>query len=287
MLTAVLIGGLQHGLINLAHDAWHRLCYKNKRLNDLVGGRFYCYPPGMPYYNDRHRHWAHHRLVGRHEDPDRVNYRNEGRVPLGRLVIFLLGRLLGVQLFVTAYHAVFRREARITVESAATTRDMPSAMGEWARVAVCQLVIFGVFASVAPWWSYFVLWVWPIASFASMFIAIRAFAEHAAEDHAEVEDRLYDFSPNIIEAYFLSPNNFYYHALHHAYPNVPHYRLKLFRQALREHGHSYPGQDTGGYLSFLIREGWVGLTSRLSKKAPTHEHDSTERTGRQTVRNAS
>ncbi|MBX2851279.1 MAG: fatty acid desaturase [Phycisphaeraceae bacterium] len=270
VLAAVLVGGLQHGLINLAHEAWHRLCFKSKRVNDFVGGWFYCYAAGMPYYHDRNRHWAHHRLVGHHDDPDWINYCNEGRVPLARLMLFLIGRLLGGQLVLTAYSLLFRREARISVVSGTSKKGLPSSSAEWGRVVVCQAVLFGVFAAIGPWWSYFVLWVWPLASFASLFIAVRAYVEHAAEDDATTEERLYDFSPSTVEAFFISPCHFNYHALHHAYPNVPHYRLRRFKRAMCERGLAYPGRDMGGYLSFLIHEAWGIAAARTPKKATPH-----------------
>ena len=72
------------------------------------------------------------------------------------------------------------------------------------KIAMWGLI--GFFTLIGPWWAYLVLWVWPLTGPASVFIAIRAFAEHASEDDdAPVDERLYDFSPNPLEAFFLSP----------------------------------------------------------------------------------
>jgi len=206
VLAAIIIAGLQHGLINLTHEAWHRLCFRNKRVNDVVGAWFYCYPVGMPYYHDRRRHWDHHRLIGRHDDPDWLNYSNDGRVPASRLLLFLGGRLLGSQLVVSVYNLLINRRARIEVQPASRDQRLPSPAAELVRVVACQVGLIGFFALIGPWWAYLVLWVWPLTGPASVFIAIRAFAEHASEDDdAPVDERLYDFSPNPLEAFFLSP----------------------------------------------------------------------------------
>ena len=46
--------------------------------------------------------------------------------------------------------------------------------------------------------------------------------------------------------------DFNYHALHHTYPTVPHYRLRRFKRALHRHGVVYTGRRLRGYVSFLV-----------------------------------
>jgi len=253
LVAAVLIGGLQHALVNLAHDAWHRLCFRSPRWNDRVGAWLYAYPIGVPFHHDRERHLRHHRLVGREEDPDWVNYTNRGRVPAARLQAFLLGRLLGSQLLTTARSVLLERRPPIAVEArSARASAAPDVRAELVRIALVQGVLLLGFAVLGRWWEYFVLWLGPLATFASFFIALRAFVEHSAErDEVAPEERLHDFSPGRVERFFLSPCDFHHHALHHAYPTVPHFRLASLRRALEGAGHSWPGAPAAGYLALL------------------------------------
>ena len=255
LAAAAVIGGLQHALVNLAHEAWHRLAFRSRGWNDLAGAWLYSYPIGVPFHHDRERHLRHHRLVGQPEDPDWVNYRNEGRLPAARLLAYLAGRLAGSQLVGTAKSILLDRRPPIAVAPRAGAAEAgPEVRSELLRIAAVQLVLFLGFALFARWWEYLVLWLGPLATFASLFVSIRAFVEHsAASDAVAPQQRLHDFAPGRVEAFFLSPRHFHHHALHHAHPNVPHYRLPAFDRALRAAGHDWPGSREGGYLGLLRR----------------------------------
>jgi fatty acid desaturase len=248
LAAAPLIGGLQHGLVNLSHEAWHGLCFRSRRVNHWVGSWLYSYPTGIPYHHDRFRHLRHHALVGGPDDPDWINYRNAGRMPPGRLFLFFLGRLAGSQLVETIAGVLRRGRPRIQVKR---PPGGPSLMREYAGIALCQLVILGAFTAAGRPWEYLVLWLAPLATFASLFITVRSFVEHAAEDDAVDRDaRLSDFAPGRVEAFFLAPYHFNFHALHHAFPAVPHYRLRHLQQQLDEG--AYPGDRKAGYVAALI-----------------------------------
>ncbi|MBI3769407.1 MAG: fatty acid desaturase [Deltaproteobacteria bacterium] len=270
LVAAALIGGLQHSLVNLSHEGWHRLCFTNRRLNDWVGAWIYSYPLGVPFHHDRERHLQHHRLVGAPSDPDWVNYSNEGRLPAGRLRLYLAGRLLGSQLVATVWSALFSRQPRIAVEaeSAAADSAAPTAGSEMIRIVAVQALLFVTFALFGRWWEYIALWLGPLATFASFYVAVRAFVEHAAlrDDVAPVE-RLHDFAPGLVERFFLSPCHFYFHALHHAFPTVPHFRLAALQSALDAAGHVYPGTRQGGGYVARLREHLASIDAALPSGA--------------------
>src|SRR5262245_31902922 len=52
----VLMVWLQHALLNLQHDAWHRLLFASRPWSDFVGAWFYSYPIGVPFYHAMQRH---------------------------------------------------------------------------------------------------------------------------------------------------------------------------------------------------------------------------------------
>lgn len=250
-LAVVLMAGLQHALINLQHDAWHRLCFTSKRLNDFVAAWLYAYSVGMPYYHERRRHLAHHRRVGHEDDPDWVNYTNEDRVPASRLWRFLVGRLCGSLLCDVAGSVLLRRQARVgDLEHPARE---PSLLAEYFRVVVAQGVLLAGFAMLGSWWEYFVLWALPLATVTSACVSLRAFLEHAhPSDHPQPEDRLYDFRPTWAERFFVSPCHFNYHALHHAFPTIPHGQLPRAHRDVPLNRVEYPGRQRGSYGRFML-----------------------------------
>lgn len=259
LAVAPFIGALQHGLVNLSHEAWHGLCFPSVRLNHWIGAWIYSYPVGIPYHHDRSRHLTHHSLVGKTNDPDWINYENAGRLPPGRLYVFFLGRLIGTQLVDTVVRALRGGAPRISVDVA----HGPSVIREYASIALCQLLLLGVFTATGRPWEYLVLWIVPLATFASLFVAIRSFVEHAhVDDSPEPVARLSDFRPSTVEAFFLSPCHFHFHALHHAFPAVPHYRLRHLQRELEEG--TYPGGRKPGYIVSL-REWTRAIRARAGK----------------------
>ncbi|MDZ4833655.1 MAG: fatty acid desaturase family protein [Candidatus Melainabacteria bacterium] len=251
LVAMFLIAGLQHGLINLQHDAWHMLCFKKRWLNDLIGAWFYAYPVGMPYFHERFRHLDHHKYFNTTNDPDWVTYNNSRRGSSSQLFQFFGGRFFGSLLTETLVPIVLRGKSRIApVEK---IKSGPSTISEYARVAVVQLILLGSFALAGRFWEYIVLWFVPLVTIAAFFVSLRAFLEHASiHDEAPDSERLFDFNPPLIEKFFLSPADFNYHAVHHAYPTVPHFRLKDVRKYLHEKQISYPNRQVSSYSRFFL-----------------------------------
>lgn len=248
--AAAVVGSRQGALANLAHDAWHGLCFVPRSLNNRIGAWLYAYPVGIPFHHDRRRHLAHHTRVGFRDDPDWVNYSNTGRQTRARLIGFLAGRLLGTLLLSTVWSVAVRRRARIAVADDA--RGLP-ARHEWLRIAACQALLVGAFTSGIGVWAYPLLWLLPLSTIAAFCSVVRAFVEHNDEDdEVPVEHRLRDYSPGPLEAAWFSPCHFHYHALHHAYPSIPHYRLPEAKaQATAAGRYRFP--IAPGYLRSLGR----------------------------------
>ena len=247
--AVLVVGSRQAALANLAHDAWHGLCFLPRPVNNWVGAWLYAYPVGIPFHHDRRRHLAHHKRVGFRDDPDWVNYSNTDRETPLRLLVFLAGRLLGT-LFVSTIWSVFvRRRPRIAVTDGEAGE---SSRGEWLRVAVSQALLAGIGTLWLGIWAYPLLWLLPLATVAAFCTVVRAFVEHSTEDDmAPVEERLRDYAPGPIEAAWFSPCHFQFHALHHAHPSIPHYRLPAARAAAAASGR-YPFMVAPGYLRSLV-----------------------------------
>jgi fatty acid desaturase len=256
ILAIVVIGGRQNALATLAHEGWHGLIFSSKRLNHLVGGWLYSYPLGILYYHDRDRHLRHHREVGHDYDPDWINYTGRQRETPGRVLWYLASLLCGRLLLSTILSFATKGKPRIGLNSAANSNkeSRPSVPAELFRVVLCQVVLFGAMTlATQRWWSYLLLWMLPLATFAGFFANFRALIEHVTHrEDAAPEERLRDIGAGPIERFFIAPSHFNYHALHHAHPSIPHYNLTRGKQAYLEQLGSYPFTVWHGYARGLV-----------------------------------
>lgn len=258
--AALIVSSRQVALANLAHEAWHGLCFVPRSLNNAAGAWLYAYPVGIPFNYDRRRHLAHHQRVGLRDDPDWVNYSNDGRDTPGRLIAFLAGRLLGTLLVSTIWSIVVRRQPRVVFANG--ERDAPP-RGEWLRLAACQAMLAAAGTLWLGIWAYPLLWLLPLSTVTAFCTVVRAFVEHHTEDDAApAGQRLRDYAPGPLEAAWFSPCHFNYHALHHACPSIPHYRLPEAKASAASAG-EYPFAVAPGYLRSL-----VDLLRRLPSQPP-------------------
>lgn len=247
-LAVLVVGGRQAALANLAHDAWHGLCFVPRPVNNWAGAWLYAYPVGIPYHHDRRRHLTHHKRVGLPDDPDWVNYTNTDRETRARLLGFFAGRLLGTLFFSTLWSVLVRRRARISL---ADEGPGASEHAEWLRIAAYQVVLAAVGTFWLGPWAYPLFWLLPLSTVAAFCTVVRAFVEHNDEDdEAPVEHRLRDYAPGPLEAAWFSPCHIHFHALHHAYPSIPHYRLPAAKASAAAAGR-YPFAVAPGYLRSL------------------------------------
>ncbi len=252
-LAIVVIGGRQNALATLAHEGWHGLLSSSRGMNHFVAAWLYSYPIGILYYHDRERHLRHHREVGHDYDPDWINYTSHHRDSPVRVIGYLSSLLFGRLLFASLRSFVSRGRPRIGLESPANDgkESHPSVFEELLCALLCQAMLFTAMMVVSHrWWSYPLLWLLPLATFAGFFANFRAFMEHVTvRDNAALEDRLRDIQVGPIEGFFVAPSHFNYHALHHAHPSIPHYNLRRGKEEYMEQLGYYPFHVRKGYLS--------------------------------------
>lgn len=207
---------------SLQHEAIHGHPTSLQGLNTAIA-----WPPltlVIPYLRFRDTHLAHHHdetLTDPYDDPeshfmDPCDWRRLSRVQKAILNLHntLAGRLL-LGPFVGTLCFVCSDWKRCGV-------DRRIAWG-WAwHVLAAAIVAATVLASSMPFWSY------ALAAYGALaLLRIRTFLEHRAHDRARgrsviIEDR------GPLALLFLNNN---LHAVHHAHPGVPWYRLpELYRQ---------------------------------------------------------
>jgi len=256
VLAIIVIGGRQNALATLAHEGWHGLLFSSRRLNHLAGAWLYSYPIGILYYHDRERHLRHHREVGHDYDPDWINYTSRQRESAGKVMAYLASLLFGRLLFSSLKSFIVRGRPRIGLESTSNTHKGgdPGVFVELVFALLCQVVLFSVMTLASHrWWSYPLLWLLPLATFAGFFANFRAFVEHVAvRDNVAPELRLRDIKASPLERIFIAPSHFNYHALHHAHPSIPHYNLRMGKEEYVVRLGYYPFVLYEGYLSALM-----------------------------------
>jgi fatty acid desaturase len=129
-----------------------------------------------------------------------------------------------------------------------------SILMELSGVLICQAILFSVMTLASHrWWSYPLLWMLPLATFAGFFANFRALIEHVTvRDDVVPEDRLRDITAGPIERFFIAPSHFNFHALHHAHPSIPHYNLARGKEAYMKRTGSYPFTVHQGYAKALF-----------------------------------
>ena len=210
---------------SLTHETIHGHPFRSEALNAAL-----VYPAlGIlyPYRRFRDTHRAHHaepELTDPHDDPE-SNYLAKAdwaRVPMMLRWLFrfnntLLGRLLVGPAIGTAFFITYdMRQAR-------KNRQV---LWDWGiHIPAVLLVLLVVWASPMPLWAYLCA-----AYLGQSIIRIRTFLEHQAHEASEgrtviIEDR------GLLGFLFLNNN---LHAVHHAHPDVPCYKLPALFQKKRK-----------------------------------------------------
>jgi fatty acid desaturase len=249
-LSFLIIAGLQNSLASLAHETFHYKVFTTRKLNSFVGGFLYSYPLGVPYQSYRKRHLEHHRNVGNRSDPDWGNYQGPQYESASTVYKFFLRKLLGAYMFANVFSLLTRKNPPMLMEQQAE-----SPVKDFVFLAVTQLVLFALISVFFSWWMYFVFWLFPTFTLTSFLIGVRAYLEHNDPDEESgVDVRLFDYQPNWLEHFFISPCHFHLHAIHHAFPAVPHYRLAALKRELAGKGIAYPCQDRPGYIQCFFTQ---------------------------------
>jgi fatty acid desaturase len=246
----VLVASRQYALLILMHDAFHCLLHPQRRINDFVGAWLIGAACGSSYWGSRSSHLEHHRKLGDPSDPEFFLYSSgppRAKRGVGAFIRHFLRLILGEQILHTHLGPGSGQGVR-------TAGRLARALRKLLPVAIAQLILLCLFTLAGSWPTYFTLWVLPLLSLVVLFNGLRAFCDHAnhTDEPEDEQHRLVSYLSNPLERAFVAPFHMNYHAEHHLFTYVPHYRLPVLRQRLMaSQQYSATIQWRTSYLKFV------------------------------------
>ncbi len=236
-LPAILLMGRAHAqFASLMHEAAHRLLFRNKRANDVVGRWLIGYPAFTNTDAYRRVHMAHHREEFGPDEPDIPLYANypissaSFRRKLWRDAIGRTGlRLLRVQL------------AGITSPVAVVRRTL-------LKILAVQALLIAAAVMSGYWWAYPLFWLLPYLTVWRVINRLRSIAEHGglmASDDRRVAT--HSVTQHLLARFFLVPFNIGFHLAHHVDAGVPFRNLPRYHRLLAASGYVVPGYEYPSY----------------------------------------
>jgi fatty acid desaturase len=234
-LAVAIIGARQLGLAILMHDAAHRALHSNPKINDFTGEWLCGEPVGAGLDRYRPYHLTHHKFTQQTEDPD-IGLSAPFPITRASLVRKMVRDLTG-QTFAKQRTAVLR--AKLKARKPGQPR-LAIWWGEAARLhrfLLINLGLLAVLSAVGLWWTYFALWLLPMATWYPLVTRLRNIAEHArVPDNDDPLRYARTTKANFFERLFIAPYYVNYHCEHHMFMHLPCYSLPLAHRILAAKG---------------------------------------------------
>ena len=261
-IALLLLGGRQLGLAILMHEGSHGSLFRTRALNTVVG-RWLCGAPiGIDIDRYRVHHLAHHSFTGTERDPDlclvrpfpttRAAFaRKLARDLVGLTGIKRLVGLLAMDFGFITYTASGDAE-RIT-DPEPWPRRLAVGLRRVAPPLVVNASLFALLWALGHGWVY-LLWVGAWLTTFSLFLRIRAIAEHACTElSAEPLRNTRTVRAGPLARLFVAPHGVCFHLEHHLLMTVPYFRLQALHRLLVERGALDESPVASSYLLVLRR----------------------------------
>jgi fatty acid desaturase len=232
----VLMGRAHAQFASLMHEAAHRLLFRNKRMNDLVGRWLIGYPAFTNTDAYRRVHMAHHREEFGPDEPDIPLYAN---YPIStasfrrKLVRDATGR--------TGLRLLRDQLAGITSPVAVVRRTL-------LKILFMQAVLIAVSIALGVWWVYPMFWLLPYLTVWRVINRLRSIAEHgglmASKDRRVAT---HSVRQHWLPRFFLVPFNIGFHLAHHVDAGVPFRNLPRYHEMLVASGYVRLGYEYRSY----------------------------------------
>jgi len=261
LVALVILGGRQLGLAVLMHECSHRALFRSRGLNDHLG-RWLCAAPVWQRLDDyRAHHLKHHNFTGTERDPD-LGLVTPFPASSGSVMRKLLRDLSGLSGLKRVLALLAMDLGFITYTASTTARRTDPAdwplrrrLANALRHTGPMLLVNG--ALLAILWAaghprLFLLWVGAWLTTFSLFVRIRAMAEHAC---TEVSPDMFANTRTVragpLARLCLCPHDVSFHLEHHLLMTVPHYKLRRMHRMLSERGALVDCHVVDGYADVL------------------------------------
>jgi fatty acid desaturase len=242
-IAVVLMGRSFALLLILSHEAAHRLLFRRRRINDVVGRWLLAAPGLVPLDLYRRAHMAHHRDELGPDEPDAALYAG---YPITRAS--LRRKLTRDALGVSGWKNL-RGLLRSGVR-ASTRRTV-------APVFIVQAVIFS--ACFAAGWPqlYFALWLLPWMTSWRVINRLRAIAEHGGMTRSPDKRRTtHHVRQGAAARFWMVPYRTGWHLAHHVDSGVPWRNLARLHVELEAAGWATPALEWPSYTAL-----WKALSA--------------------------
>ncbi len=234
----VLMGPIFARLAILGHEAAHRLLFRNKLANDLVGKWLLDYPAFVPFDVYRRSHLAHHKDEFGPNEPD---------IPL----------YSGYPILSASWRRKLVRDA-VGISGWKNLKPLLMAMTSKSsrpfasRILGTQLVLWaGTWFLTGHWWLHPLCWLGPWMTVWRVLNRLRAIAEHGGmEQSSDRRCTTHSIRQSWPARFWIVPYRTGWHLAHHTDMGVPWRNLPGFHAELVAAGWVTPELEYPSYRAF-------------------------------------
>ncbi|HEY4376494.1 MAG TPA: fatty acid desaturase family protein [Acidimicrobiales bacterium] len=234
----LLMGAVFARLLILGHEAAHRLLFRNRRANDLVGKWLLDYPGLVPFDLYRRSHFAHHKDEFGPNEPDIPLYSGYP-IPASSWRRKLFRDAIG-----SSGYKNLKPLAKSITSKAGRKVSGP--------ILLAQAVLWGAsWAISGRWWLYPLLWLGPWITVWRVLNRLRAIAEHGGMEQSDDRRRTtHHVRQSWSARFWIVPYNTGWHLAHHTDMGVPWRNLPALHAELVAAGWVTPPLVYPSYSAF-------------------------------------
>lgn len=258
-LGVAVIGTRQLGLAILMHEAAHGGLSRNGRLNDFLGHWLCAVPIGASLKAYRPYHLSHHRFAQQPEDPDLMLSAPFPVSPASlrrKMIRDLTGQTFFKQRVLLPLSLLRSSKGGVSPEAAHDGVHDYDSVVTGRSIVTFLMVNAGLLAGLTlmgVWWSYFVLWLLPMATTFPLVTRLRNIAEHACVEGSATDPfrAARTTRASWWERVFIAPYWVNFHAEHHLFMHVPCWKLPALHRAVHQRPQGVGMEVADGYVSVL------------------------------------
>ncbi len=234
----LFMGPMFARLAILGHEAAHRLLFRDRRANDLVGRWLLDHPAFVPFDIYRRVHFAHHKDEFGPNEPDIPLYAGYP-VPSRSWRRKLVRDAVGISGW---------KNLEPLLRSLRTPQGRPIGL----RILGTQVVIWAaIWAATGKWWLYLVGWLLPWMTVWRVLNRLRAIAEHGGMERSGDRRRTtHHIRQSWPARFWIVPYDTGWHLAHHADMGVPWRNLRRYHGELVDAGWITPDLEHPSYRAF-------------------------------------